>query len=110
MRERIKAAIAKWRDTGRALDMVSILEQQLQATHSPDANVERVRDQLLQRSVVGLKKYGVTTAEGNLQTDQWLQHLQEELLDAAVYVEALKQKIKAIKVAMGDDDASQRGL
>lgn len=108
MRERIKAAIAKWRGTGKGLEMAVILEEQLRG--SPDANVERIRDQLLQRSVVGLKKYGVTTAESNLQTDQWLQHLQEELLDAAVYVEVLKQKIKAIKVAMGDDDASQRGL
>ncbi len=60
---------------------------------SPDANVELIREALLQRSITGLAKYGVTTAE---RTDidflGWLQHLQEELLDAAVYVERLKQE------------------
>lgn len=56
---------------------------------SPDRNVETIRDRLLNRSEVGLKKYGVTTAEANLTPEQWARHLQEELLDAAVYVEAL---------------------
>ena len=53
---------------------------------SPDKNVEAVRQKLLQRSQVGLEKYGTTT-EGQ-STIYWLTHLQEELMDAAVYVEA----------------------
>lgn len=55
---------------------------------SPDANVEAVREKLLQRSVVGLKKYGVTTQRTDLENVVWLTHLQEELLDAAVYIQA----------------------
>lgn len=102
MRERIKAAIAKWRDTGKGLDMVMLLQEQLK--QSPDGNVERIRDMLLQRSMVGLKKYGAVTAESNLGVVQWLQHLQEELLDAAVYVEVLKQRAAEAETA-GESDA-----
>lgn len=57
---------------------------------SPDGNVEAVREMLLSRSIVGLMKYGVTTERGDLSLGDWLQHLQEELLDAAVYVQAAK--------------------
>jgi len=42
--------------------------------------------------MVGIKKYGVTTAQANLTYRQWLRHLQEELLDASVYIEALLNK------------------
>lgn len=55
---------------------------------SPDSNVEAIRTRLLERSEVGLAKYGVTTERGDLSLYQWLRHLQEELLDAAVYIEA----------------------
>ena len=42
------------------------------------------------RSDVGYKKYGVTLDEDVPDLQKWLQHLQEELLDAANYVEKLK--------------------
>lgn len=61
---------------------------------SPDANVERNRQLLLNRSVVGFKKYGVTTERTDLNLPQWLQHLLEELLDAANYVQATKMQLK----------------
>ncbi|HEY9143285.1 MAG TPA: hypothetical protein VIM90_04550 [Arenimonas sp.] len=60
------------------------------AAVAPDANVEAVRTMLIERSVVGLAKYGTTTERKDLSSRDWLQHLQEELLDAAVYVQALK--------------------
>ena len=41
------------------------------------------------RSDVGKKKYGVTMEEEVLSIREWLTHLQEELMDAAVYVEKL---------------------
>lgn len=53
-----------------------------------DCNVARVRAKLLDRSRVGLVKYGVTTERGDLSQADWLRHLQEELMDAAVYIEA----------------------
>ena len=57
-----------------------------------DPNVQRVSNMLKTRMEAGYKKYGVTTERDDLTTLQWLIHLQEELLDAAIYVEALKQK------------------
>ena len=41
------------------------------------------------RSDVGKKKFGVTMEEEILSMREWLVHLQEELMDAAVYVEKL---------------------
>ena len=55
-----------------------------------DNNVEAIRTMLKERSQVGIKKYGVTTERTDLNMLDWIQHLQEELLDAAVYLQALK--------------------
>lgn len=57
-----------------------------------DRNVEAVRAKLLARSEVGLRKYGVTTERGDLSVRDWLTHLQEELMDACVYIEAALQR------------------
>lgn len=59
-----------------------------------DSNVNAVAAQLLMRAERGLNKYGVTTERTDLDVFDWLCHLQEELLDAAVYVERLKQEVK----------------
>jgi hypothetical protein len=61
---------------------------------APDPNVERVREALRVRSVAGMLKYGVTTERCDIDLRGWLQHLQEELLDAAVYIERIKQELK----------------
>lgn len=50
----------------------------------------RVSAQVLERAAAGFKKYGVTCARTDLSFLQWLQHLQEELMDAAVYIERIK--------------------
>ena len=57
-----------------------------------DGNVERVRHKLLERSQVGINKYNCTTERTDLELQDWLKHLQEELLDAAVYIEASIKK------------------
>ena len=59
-----------------------------------DTNVEQVRQALLQRSQVGIKKYGVTTDRDDLALVDWLQHALEETLDKAVYLQAAISKIK----------------
>jgi hypothetical protein len=56
-----------------------------------DPIIEKVVDQLVSRSDVGYEKYGVTLDDDNSSLLTWLVHLQEELLDAANYVEKLKQ-------------------
>jgi hypothetical protein len=60
----------------------------------PDKNVVNVSNQLLERMEKGFVKYGTTTERVDLSLLEWLQHLQEELMDAAVYVERLKQEVK----------------
>lgn len=61
----------------------------------PDKNVVAVIKQFEDRMEKGYKKYGVTTADDTT-TDLvgWLQHLQEELMDAIVYIERTKQELK----------------
>ena len=51
---------------------------------------DKVVQAILKRAETGERKYGVTMERGDLSLLEWLQHLQEELLDAAVYVEKLK--------------------
>lgn len=53
---------------------------------------EQVITALRDRAAKGEKKYGVTMERNDLAFPEWLQHLQEELLDAAVYVEKLKEE------------------
>ncbi len=59
-----------------------------------DQNVENVIEQLRWRAEKGLAKYGITTERKDLSVIEWLQHLQEELMDATVYIEKLKSQIK----------------
>lgn len=54
-----------------------------------DAIVAKVIEAYKTRSEVGIAKYGTTLEENN--TDDFLQHLQEELMDATLYVEKLKE-------------------
>ena len=51
---------------------------------------ERVIEKIRNRAEIGLKKYGPTMARKDLSILEWLQHLQEELLDGAVYIERLQ--------------------
>lgn len=57
-----------------------------------DANVAAVIAKHRSRADLGMQKYGVATANSDLTKKQWLLHLQEELMDAAVYVEAALAK------------------
>lgn len=51
-----------------------------------DSIVEAVREDLLNRSRVGLKKYGVALDRTDLSLRDWLQHSYEECLDMANYL------------------------
>ena len=55
--------------------------------HKKDAIVESVVAKYLRRSKIGINKYGTTLQENN--TDNFLLHLQEELMDASLYIEKL---------------------
>lgn len=54
---------------------------------------EQVSKKLLDRADKGFKKYGTTMERTDLNLRDWLTHLQEELMDAAVYVEKLLETV-----------------
>jgi len=72
----------------RALFLTSDIPE-LNENEKHDPVIERVRKKLLQRSTVGLNKYGVGLDRTDLSRLDWLRHLQEELMDAAGYLEVL---------------------
>jgi hypothetical protein len=59
-----------------------------------DTIVKSVVDKYKERSEVGIKKYNKTMDRDDLSLLDWLTHLQEELMDATLYVEKLKQEFK----------------
>ena len=56
-----------------------------------DEIVESVINEFKLRSERGIKKYGTTLQENELSQLEWLKHLQEELMDAVLYLEKVKQ-------------------
>ena len=59
---------------------------------------ERVIDKIRERARVGEDKYKTTMEREDLSFDDWMTHLQEELLDACVYLEKLKDIKSKIKL------------
>tara|TARA_R110000868_G_scaffold142924_5_gene360542 strand:- start:663 stop:932 length:270 start_codon:yes stop_codon:yes gene_type:complete len=55
-----------------------------------DKFVQQVKDKFEERSQVGIRKYNTTLERDDLSFLDWLTHLQEELMDATLYVERLK--------------------
>lgn len=66
-----------------------ITREFIQKLNEPDPIVEQVRQKLLERSQVGIQKYGCTMERDDLTVLDFLKHHQEELMDAAIYVERL---------------------
>jgi tRNA A37 threonylcarbamoyladenosine biosynthesis protein TsaE len=58
-----------------------------------DKIVEEVVTKYRQRSEVGIEKYGTTLDENKATLIEWLNHLQEELMDATLYIQKLKSDL-----------------
>jgi tRNA A37 threonylcarbamoyladenosine biosynthesis protein TsaE len=58
-----------------------------------DKIVEDVIAKYRQRSEVGIAKYGTTLDENKATLIEWLTHLQEELMDATLYIQKLKSDL-----------------
>ncbi len=56
-----------------------------------DKIIERVINKIKSRSDVGYKKYGVTLKDDEQSLDTWLNHIQEELMDAVNYIEKARE-------------------
>ena len=59
-----------------------------------DPFVKQVIEKYQERSEAGIKKYNNTLERNDLSFIQWLTHLQEELMDATLYIEKLKAEAK----------------
>ena len=55
-----------------------------------DKYVQAVKEKFEERSQTGIRKYNTTLEREDLSFLDWLTHLQEELMDATLYVERLK--------------------
>ena len=62
-------------------------------TPKKDSYVQIVKAKFEERSQRGMKKYGTNLEREDLNLQEWLTHLQEELMDATLYVERLKAEI-----------------
>jgi hypothetical protein len=75
-----------------------------------DKIVQQVVDKYATRSAVGYMKYG-TTLEDNTK-DNYLKHLQEELMDATLYIEKLldmnREITKLVKTSIDDEDLGMK--
>jgi hypothetical protein len=66
-------------------------KQHYQKNKFRDPVVERVVNKFKQRSDVGYTKYGVTLEDDPSKMIDWLNHLQEELMDAVLYLQKAKE-------------------
>ena len=61
---------------------------------------DEVCEKLQERAKVGLGKYGVTMERDDLSHDEWLEHLQHELMDAIVYVQRLRTREQTLEAKL----------
>ena len=59
-----------------------------------DKIIERVSNKIKSRSDVGYRKYGITLKDDEQTLDTWLNHIQEELMDAVNYIEKAREVLK----------------
>ena len=55
-----------------------------------DPIIQKVVEKIISRSDVGYNKYKVTLEADNKSVNEWLNNIQEELMDAVNYIEKLK--------------------
>ena len=61
-----------------------------------DKIVKAVIKNFEKRSIIGYLKYGTTLERNDLSFMQWINHLQEELMDATLYLEKIKDETKRL--------------
>jgi len=69
----------------------------LQTINFRDPVVKSVVNKFVDRSDVGFAKYGKTLRDDQSDVFAWLNHLQEELMDATLYLQRLKEEISTLR-------------
>ncbi len=86
-------SISKWNLMEEEKQPIS-LDRDIINGFEEDLIVSKVIRKFAKRSEVGIKKYNTTLQENNDGLLKFLTHLQEELMDATLYVEKIKSIIK----------------
>ena len=74
-------------------DKIQIMVEEL-PSYTSDSIVNSVISSFISRSNFGLQKYGTTLDRNDLSPLDWIQHAQEEHMDAILYLEKLKTQIR----------------
>ena len=70
---------------------------QLSGTFTPDSIVQTILSKFVDRAKFGKQKYGTDLDRQDLSVLDWINHAQEEHMDAILYLEKLKQTIQQEK-------------
>jgi len=70
-----------------------------------DKIVQQVVDKYISRSEMGIAKYGTTLENNNV--DNYMNHLQQELMDATLYIEKIMYLNKEITRLVKDNPNNQ---
>lgn len=79
-------------DFFKGYELNETLQKYFKLKEKTDSIVEDVINQFRKRSKVGIEKYGTTLAENN--TDDFLEHTKQELMDAVNYIQKLQTQQK----------------
>jgi hypothetical protein len=79
-------------DFFKGYELNETLQKYFRLKEKTDSIVEDVIKQFRKRSQVGIEKYGTTLAENN--TDDFLEHTKQELMDAVNYIQKLQTQRK----------------
>jgi hypothetical protein len=65
---------------------------------------QEISDMLMERSAVGLAKYGTTMDRTDLKGSEWCQHAIEEMLDGAQYLLRVKKMLEQLESKQRETD------
>lgn len=82
-------SITKWNEMNEEKRPIS-LERDIINNFEKDLVVQKVISNFEERSNVGIKKYNTTLEKSESGLMDFLIHLQEELMDATLYIEKIK--------------------
>lgn len=98
-------AAVRHREIADELERLAAEVAELKGREVPvSATTQALIDQLRQRDAAGRAKYGTTLDRTDLSHADWLQHMAEELLDAAGYAFAAKRLVAEPQDAEGGEN------
>jgi hypothetical protein len=77
-----------------------------ESSETVDSVVFSIISQFVNRSKIGKEKYGVTLDREDLSMLEWIQHAQEEHMDAILYLEKLKKEFIKNTTSVLDREAN----